>query len=38
MQKAPKFFSSGMTALEHRWDKCIMLEGNYLEKEHVSLK
>ena len=27
------FFSSGLMALEHRWSKCITLEGNYIEKE-----
>ena len=27
------FFSSGLTALEHRWSKCITLEGNYIKKE-----
>ena len=26
--KDPVFFSSGLTALEHRWSKCITLEGN----------
>ena len=24
------FFSSGLMALEHRWSKCIILEGNYI--------
>ena len=28
--KDPDFFSSGMMALEHRWSKCITLEGNYI--------
>ena len=28
----PGFFSSGLMALEHRWSKCIILEGNYIEK------
>ena len=27
------FFSSGLMALEHRWCKCITLDGNYIEKE-----
>ena len=31
------FFSSGLMALEHRWSKCIILEGNYIEKEEVDL-
>ena len=35
--KDPDFFSSGLTALEHRWSKCITLEGNYIEKEEVDL-
>ena len=35
--KDPDFFSSGMMALEHRWSKCITLEGNYIEKEEVDL-
>ena len=26
------FFTSRLTALEHRWSKCIILEGNYIEK------
>ena len=30
--KDPDFFSSGLTALEHRWSKCITLEGNYIKK------
>ena len=29
--KDPGFFSSGLMALEHRWSKCIILEGNYIE-------
>ena len=33
--KDPDFFSSGLMALEHRWSKCITLEGNYIEKEEV---
>ena len=33
--KDPDFFSSGLMALEHRWSKCIILEGNYIEKEDV---
>ena len=32
-EKDPGFFSSGLMALEHRWSKCIILEGNYIEKE-----
>ena len=36
--KDPDFFSSGLMALEHRWSKCITLEGNYIEKEEVDLK
>ena len=28
----PGFFSSGLMALEHRWSKCIILEGNYIKK------
>ena len=35
--KDPDFFSSGLMALEHRWSKCITLEGNYIEKEAVDL-
>ena len=35
--KDPDFFSSGLMALEHRWSKCITLEGNYIEKEEVVL-
>ena len=30
--KDPDFFSSELMALEHRWSKCITLEGNYIEK------
>ena len=30
--KDPGFFSSGLMALEHHWSKCIILEGNYIEK------
>ena len=33
--KGPAFFGSGLMALEHRWSKCITLEGNYIEKEEV---
>ena len=36
--KDPDFFSSGLMAREHRWSKCITLEGNYIEKEDVDLK
>ena len=35
--KDPVFFSSGLMALEHRWSKCIILEGNYIEKEEIDL-
>ena len=35
--KDPDFFSSGLMELEHRWSKCITLEGNYIEKEEVDL-
>ena len=35
--KDPDFFSSGLMAFEHRWSKCITLEGNYIEKEEVDL-
>ena len=35
--KDPGFFSSGLIALEHRWSKCINLEGNYIEKEEIDL-
>ena len=35
--KDPDFFSSGLMAHEHRWSKCITLEGNYIEKEKVDL-
>ena len=31
------FFSSALMAFEHRWFKCIALEGNYIEKEEVDL-
>ena len=31
------FFSSGLMALEHRWSKCVTLEGNYIEKEELDL-
>ena len=36
-EKDSDFFSSGLMALEHRWSKCITLEGNYIEKEEVDL-
>ena len=36
-RKNPDFFSSGPMALEHRWSKCIALEGNYIEKEEKDL-
>ena len=35
--KDPDFFSSGLMTLEHRWSKCITLEGNFIEKEEVDL-
>ena len=35
--KHPDFFSSGLTALEYHWSKCLTLEGNYTEKEEVDL-
>ena len=35
--KDPGFFSSGLMILEHRWYKCIILEGNYIEKEEIDL-
>ena len=35
--KDPGFFSAGRMALEHRWSKCIILEGNYIEKEEIDL-
>ena len=35
--KDPGFFSSGLMALEHLWSKCIILEGNYIEKEEIDL-
>ena len=35
--KYPDIFSSGLMALEHRWSKCITLEGNYIKKEEVDL-
>ena len=35
--KDPGFFSSGQMALEHRWSMCIILEGNYIEKEEIAL-
>ena len=35
--KDPGFFSSGLMALKHRWSKCIILEGNYIEKEEIDL-
>ena len=33
--KDPGFFSSGLKALKRRWSKCIILEGNYIEKEKI---
>ena len=35
--KDPDSFSSRLMALEHRWSKCITLEGNNIEKEEVDL-
>ena len=35
--KDPGFFSSGLMALEHCWSKCIILEGNLIEKEEIDL-
>ena len=35
--KDPGYFSSGLMALEHRRSKCIILEGNYIEKEEIDL-
>ena len=35
--KDPGFFSSKLMALEHCWSKCIILEGNYIEKEEIDL-
>ena len=35
--KEPGFFSSRLMALEHLWSKCIILEGNYIEKEELDL-
>ena len=35
--KHPGFFNSGLMALEHRWSKCIILEGNYIENEEIDL-
>ena len=35
--KDPDFFSSGLMALEHRWSKCITLEGKYIKNEVVDL-
>ena len=34
--KDPGFFSSGLMALEHRRSKCIILEGNFIEKEEIA--
>ena len=34
--KDPGLFSSGLMALEHCWSKCIILEGNCIEKEETS--
>ena len=31
------FVSLGLMALEHRWSKCITLEGNYIDKGDVDL-
>ena len=35
--KDPGFFSSGLMTLEHCWSKCIILQGNYIEKEEIDL-
>ena len=35
--KDPGFFSSWLMVLEHRWSKCIILEGNDIEKEEIDL-
>ena len=35
--KDSDFSSSGLIVLEHRWSKCITLEGNYIEKEEMAL-
>ena len=35
--KDPGFFRSGLMALEHRWSKRIILEGNYIEIEEIDL-
>ena len=35
--KDPGFFSSRLMALELRWSKCIILEGNYMKKEEIDL-
>ena len=35
--KDPGFFSSRLMSQKHRWSKCIILEGNYIEKEEVDL-
>ena len=32
-RKDPDFFSSRRMTLEHRWSKCLILEGNYIENE-----
>ena len=36
-RKDTDFFTAGLIALEHRWSKCIAMEGNYIEKEEVDL-
>ena len=35
--KDPGFFGSELMALEHRCSKCIILEGNYIEKQEIDL-
>ena len=35
--KDSDFFSSGLMVLEHRWSKCITIEGNYIEKEETEI-
>ena len=36
--KDPDFFSSRLMALEHRWSKCITLEGSYIEEVGLNRK
>jgi len=30
--KDKKFFVDGVNSLVHRWEKCVALEGDYIEK------